>query len=69
MVNNLIVVKTQKEGWSMNIRMNSLLSNIENTRSEMIHLAHLYGYSNPSVVQCSQKLDSLLNVYNTFVKH
>ncbi|MFJ7728201.1 Spo0E family sporulation regulatory protein-aspartic acid phosphatase [Neobacillus sp. NPDC097160] len=48
----------------MNIGMNSLLSNIEKTRLEMIYLAHQYGYSNPSVVQCSQRLDLLLNVYN-----
>jgi len=44
--------------------MNSLLSIIEKTRTEMIVLAHLYGYSNPNVVQCSQKLDSLLNDYS-----
>ncbi|WP_264760447.1 aspartyl-phosphate phosphatase Spo0E family protein [Neobacillus sp.] len=50
--------------------MNSLLLNIEKTRLEMIHLAFLYGYSNPNVIQCSQKLDSLLNVYNNKnVKH
>ncbi|WP_157273159.1 aspartyl-phosphate phosphatase Spo0E family protein [Neobacillus bataviensis] len=50
--------------------MNSLLSNIEKTRLEMILLAHQYGYSNPSVVQCSQRLDLLLNVYhNKNIKH
>ncbi|MFL6559586.1 MAG: Spo0E family sporulation regulatory protein-aspartic acid phosphatase [Bacillus sp. (in: firmicutes)] len=47
----------------MGIGLNTLLSNIEKTRLEMVKLAHLYGYSNPDVVQCSQKLDSLLNVY------
>jgi hypothetical protein len=54
----------------MGIGMNTLLSTIEKTRLEMIHLAHLYGYSNPNVVQCSQKLDSLLNVYDKkYEKH
>ena len=43
--------------------MNYLLSDIEKTRIEMIELAQQYGYSNPNVVQCSQKLDLLLNVY------
>ncbi len=43
--------------------MNFLLSNIEKTRLEMILLAHQYGYSSPNVVQCSKKLDHLLNVY------
>jgi hypothetical protein len=52
----------------MGIGLNTLLSNIEKTRSEMVELAHRYGYSNPSVVQCSQKLDSLLNVYNNYEK-
>jgi hypothetical protein len=47
----------------MNMSMNYLLSNIEKTRIEMIDLARQYGYSNPNVVQCSQKLDLLLNVY------
>ncbi|MEH7096731.1 aspartyl-phosphate phosphatase Spo0E family protein [Neobacillus vireti] len=49
----------------MEIRIESLLSTIESTRLEMIHLAHQFGYSNPSVVKCSQKLDSLLNVYHS----
>ena len=52
----------------MEMGMNSLLSTIEQTRIEMIHLAHLYGYTNPNVVRCSQKLDLLLNVYNNFGK-
>ncbi|NHC41639.1 aspartyl-phosphate phosphatase Spo0E family protein [Bacillus sp. MM2020_1] len=52
----------------MTTGLNKLLSNIEKTRSEMIKLAHLYGYSNPHVVKCSQKLDSLLNVFNNFGK-
>ncbi|MEH7076409.1 aspartyl-phosphate phosphatase Spo0E family protein [Neobacillus drentensis] len=43
--------------------INTLLLTIEKTRLEMVQLAHLYGYSNPNVVKCSQKLDSLLNVY------
>lgn len=43
--------------------MNALLSIIESTRSEMIVLALQYGYSSPKVVQCSQKLDTLLNDY------
>lgn len=47
----------------MEISMNSLLSTIEKTRIEMIDLAEQFGYSNPVVVQCSQKLDLLLNVY------
>lgn len=48
----------------MNIHLEDLLKNIEKTRLEMISLAHKYGYSNPSVVQCSQKLDLLLNTYS-----
>jgi len=52
----------------MGTSLNTLLSNIEKTRVEMIELAHRYGYSNPYVVQCSQKLDSLLNVYDNFGK-
>ncbi|MGG3468118.1 aspartyl-phosphate phosphatase Spo0E family protein [Neobacillus pocheonensis] len=53
----------------MTTGMKSLLSSIEKTRLEMIYLAHKYGYSNPSVVKCSQKLDLLLNTYNnTMVK-
>ncbi|MDQ6600174.1 aspartyl-phosphate phosphatase Spo0E family protein [Bacillus salipaludis] len=48
----------------MNITVNALLSNIEKTRLEMILLAHQFGYSNPHVVQCSQKLDLLLNDYS-----
>lgn len=54
----------------METSMNYLLSDIEKTRIEMINLAEQYGYSNPDVVQCSQKLDLLLNVYgNIQVKH
>lgn len=49
----------------METRDESLLLTIESTRLEMIHLAHQFGYSNPSVVSCSQKLDSLLNVYHS----
>lgn len=50
--------------------MDYLLSDIEKTRIEMIYLAQQYGYSNPNVVQCSQRLDLLLNVYdNKQVKH
>jgi hypothetical protein len=52
----------------MTTGLNTLLSNIEKTRTEMVELAHLYGYSNPTVVKCSQKLDSLLNVYNNIGK-
>ncbi|MBM7651903.1 aspartyl-phosphate phosphatase Spo0E family protein [Neobacillus cucumis] len=48
----------------MKTSMSSLLLNIESTRLEMIQLAHQFGYSNPNVVKCSQKLDSLLNVYH-----
>ena len=48
----------------METSMNYLLSDIEKTRIEMIDLAKQYGYSNPNVVQCSQKLDFLLNVYD-----
>ena len=47
----------------MNISMNSLLSIIEKTRLEMIDLAGQYGYCSPNVIQCSQKLDLLLNKY------
>jgi hypothetical protein len=47
--------------------MKELLKNIEETRKTMIVLAHQYGYSNPTVVQCSQKLDLLLNAYSTKV--
>jgi hypothetical protein len=64
MVNNMVTGTTWKEGWRMEAHVNLLLSNIEKTRSEMIVLAHQYGYSNPSVIQCSQKLDLLLNVYH-----
>jgi Spo0E like sporulation regulatory protein len=60
----------RREGRGMNISMDSLLSSIEKTRIEMIDLAQQLGYSNPNVVQCSQKLDLLLNVYgNTQIKH
>nr|WP_263325036.1 aspartyl-phosphate phosphatase Spo0E family protein [Neobacillus sp. Marseille-Q6967] len=48
----------------MNTSLERLLSTIENTRIEMISLAAVYGYSNPDVVSCSQKLDLLLNDYN-----
>lgn len=48
----------------MSTRLPKLLVKIENTRSEMIMLAQQYGYCNPDVVQCSQKLDLLLNVYH-----
>jgi hypothetical protein len=48
----------------METSMNYLLSDIEKTRIEMIDLAKQYGYSNPNVVQCSQRLDLLLNVYD-----
>jgi hypothetical protein len=59
-----------KRGLAMEMSMDYLLSNIEKTRIEMIDLAQQYGYSNPNVVQCSQKLDLLLNVYrNIQVKH
>jgi len=52
------------------MEMNTLLSSIEQTRLEMISLAKQYGYSNPYVVQCSQKLDSLLNHYGSSkIKH
>ncbi|MFP7297424.1 Spo0E family sporulation regulatory protein-aspartic acid phosphatase [Neobacillus niacini] len=54
----------------METSIDYLLSDIEKTRIEMIDLAEQYGYSNPTVVQCSQKLDLLLNVYgNTQLKH
>lgn len=48
----------------METSMNSLLTSIEKTRMEMIQLAFQHGYTNPAVVQCSQKLDTLLNSYN-----
>lgn len=51
----------------MNYHLEDLLKNIEKTRGEMISLAYQYGYSNPTVVQCSQKLDLLLNTYSTQV--
>jgi hypothetical protein len=47
--------------------MKELLKTIEKTRLEMTLLAYQYGYSNPTVVQCSQKLDLLLNAYSTKV--
>jgi hypothetical protein len=54
----------------METNMNALLSTIEKTRIEMIDLAQQYGYSNLNVVQCSQKLDSLLNDYRSKeIKH
>jgi hypothetical protein len=64
----LIYLQHRKRVGFMGIGLNTLLSKIEKTRSEMVELAHLYGYSNPNVVQCSQKLDSLLNVYYNFRK-
>lgn len=48
----------------MNFHLNDLLLKIENTRMEMISLATQHGYSSPNVIQCSQKLDRLLNTYN-----
>jgi hypothetical protein len=54
-----------KEVGKMETSMNLLLSTIEKTRIEMIDLAKTYGYSNPDVVQCSQKLDLLLNDYRS----
>ena len=48
----------------MNSSTIELQVNIETTRTEMIQLAHQLGFSNPNVVKCSQKLDSLLNVYH-----
>jgi hypothetical protein len=68
MVNNINTVTTRKRVGFMTTVLITLLSNIEKTRSEMVELAHLYGYSNPHVVKCSQKLDSLLNVFNNFGK-
>ncbi|MCM3691571.1 aspartyl-phosphate phosphatase Spo0E family protein [Neobacillus niacini] len=54
----------------MELSLDYLLSDIEKTRLEMIDLAEQYGYCNPNVVQCSQKLDTLLNVYDTIqLKH
>jgi hypothetical protein len=54
----------------METSMNLLLSTIEKTRIEMIDLAKNYGYTNPDVVQCSQKLDLLLNDYRSkTIKH
>ncbi|WHX99806.1 aspartyl-phosphate phosphatase Spo0E family protein [Neobacillus sp. DY30] len=54
----------------METSMNYLLSDIEKTRTEMIDLARQFGYSNPNVVQCSQRLDLLLNVYeNRQLRH
>lgn len=47
----------------MNFQLEDLLKNIEKTRVEMISLAFEYGYTSPAVVQCSQKLDLLLNNY------
>jgi hypothetical protein len=59
-----------KRGRAMEMNLDYVLSDIEKTRIEMIDLAQQYGYSNPNVVLCSQKLDSLLNVYsNIQVKH
>ncbi|MDR4949110.1 aspartyl-phosphate phosphatase Spo0E family protein [Neobacillus cucumis] len=49
----------------MKTNTSSLLLNIESTRLEMIQLARQFGYANPNVVKCSQKLDSLLNVYHS----
>lgn len=61
---------TRKEVRAMEQRLDYLLSDIEKTRIQMIDLARQYGYSNPDVVECSQKLDTLLNVYgNKQLKH
>lgn len=48
----------------MSPNRNSLMVDIEKTRMEMIHLARLFGFANPTVIQCSQKLDLLLNAYH-----
>ncbi|WP_160722339.1 aspartyl-phosphate phosphatase Spo0E family protein [Bacillus sp. USDA818B3_A] len=48
----------------MNTSTIALQEDIEITRTEMIQLAQQLGFSNPNVVKCSQKLDSLLNVYH-----
>lgn len=52
----------------MKFHLQDLLESIEKTRMEMISLAYQYGYSNPTVVQCSQKLDLLLNAYSTKIR-
>jgi hypothetical protein len=41
--------------------MNYLIVLIENRRRKMFELASKYGYSSEQTVECSQKLDILLN--------
>jgi hypothetical protein len=52
----------------MDTNKNSLID-IEKMRMEMIHLAHLFGFTSPTVIQCSQKLDLLLNAYQKTLIH
>lgn len=45
-----------------------LLKQIETCREEMITLSELYGMSSVEVVDCSKKLDHLLNEYEMLSK-
>jgi hypothetical protein len=42
--------------------MNSLYSEIEKTRKELILLSSIHGMTSPKTVECSQTLDRLLNL-------
>ncbi|WP_284036452.1 aspartyl-phosphate phosphatase Spo0E family protein [Neobacillus sp. 114] len=42
--------------------MNNLLILIEIHRHKMLELANRYGFSSEQAVECSQKLDTLLNL-------
>lgn len=47
--------------------MESLMKLIEESRSQLHHLASLYGIGNDLVIKKSQELDVLLNIYNSKV--
>ncbi|MDQ0272632.1 aspartyl-phosphate phosphatase Spo0E family protein [Cytobacillus purgationiresistens] len=42
--------------------MTNIYHSIQETRSEMIKLANKHGYTSKQALECSQKLDHLLNV-------
>ncbi|CAM4317332.1 aspartyl-phosphate phosphatase Spo0E family protein [Paenibacillus alkaliterrae] len=48
--------------------MNDLLQRIEEARSSMHQLALQYGFNTPLVLEQSQRLDRLLNIYHESVK-
>lgn len=44
-----------------------LLEQIQSKQKEMYMRAEHHGYTHPSVVRCSQELDSLLNKYQGLI--